>query len=126
MYLSHTPAGASTYQLVHYVQAARSGRFCQFDWGSSEMNMDKYGRPTPPDYNLNNVQARVILHYSDNDWLSAPVDVERLYKKLPNAEINHIPDKKYEHMDFVWGIGAKEVLYKPIIASMKLYEKFVG
>lgn len=126
VYLSHTPAGASTYQLVHYIQEARSGRFCQFDWGSNEENMVKYGSITPPDYNLNNVRARVILHYSDNDWLSAPLDVQRLYMKLPNAEMNHIPDKKFEHMDFVWGSSTMNILYKPIITSMKLYEQIVG
>lgn len=67
-----------------------------FDWGSPEDNMAKYGNVTPPDYALNNVRARVILHYSDNDWLSAPIDVERLHAKLPNAERHHIPDKKFE------------------------------
>lgn len=88
--------------------------------------MRRYGQITPPDYNLTNVASRVILHYSDNDWLSAPIDVQRLYDKLPNAEYNHIPDERFEHMDFVWGIGAKNVLYKPIIASMKMYDKIMS
>lgn len=126
VFLSHTPAGAATYQLVHFVQEARSGRFCQFDWGSEDENMARYGRPTPPAYNLKNVLTRVILHYSDNDWLSSPIDVRRLYAKLPNAEMNHIPDEQFEHMDFVWGIGARKVLYEPIIASMKLYDRLVA
>lgn len=126
MYLSHTPAGAATYQLVHFVQEAQSGRFCQFDMGSPEDNMRSYGSVTPPEYNLENVVSRVILHYSDNDWLSSPIDVQRLHTKLPNAEMNHIPDEKFEHMDFVWGIGARSVLYDPIIASMKLYDSIVG
>lgn len=102
MYLSHTPAGAATYQLVHYVQTARSGRFCKFDWGSPEDNMRKYEAPSPPDYNLGNVFARVILHYSDNDWLSSPIDVQRLYSRLPNAELNHIPDEKFEQYVFFY------------------------
>lgn len=57
--------------------------------------MIKHGSITPPDYNLSNVKSRVILHYSDNDWLSSPIDVDRLYAKLPNAQINHIPDERY-------------------------------
>lgn len=96
VYLSHTPAGAATYQLIHYVQGARSGRFRQFDWGSPAENMKKHGFEHPPEYNLKNVLARVILHYSDNDWLSATVDVDRLYAQLPNAERNHIPDERFE------------------------------
>lgn len=35
------------------------------------MNQIKYGRLTPPDYDLKKVTAPVALHYSDNDWLSA-------------------------------------------------------
>lgn len=29
----------------------------------------------------------------------------------------------FTDMDFVWGIGARDVLYNPIIASMELYDK---
>lgn len=58
--------------------------------------MIKHGSVTPPDYDLSNVKSRVILHYSDNDWLSSPIDVDRLFAKLPNAQINHIPDERYK------------------------------
>lgn len=126
MFLSHTPAGASTYQLLHYVQEARSKRFAQYDMGSAQKNYLKYGTIAPPDYNLANVKSRVILHYSDNDWLSSPIDVQRLHQLLPNSEMNHIPDEKFEHMDFVWGMGTRSMLYEPIIASMKLYDRLVG
>lgn len=85
--------------------------------------MDKHGSQIPPEYNLKNVLARVILHYSDNDWLASPIDVERLYGQLPNVEKNHIPDALFEHMDFVWGWSARDVLYNPIITSMQLYDK---
>lgn len=90
------PAGSSTYQLIHYIQGAKTGRFCQFDWGSKEENMLKHGSETPPDYKLNRVTSRVVLHYSDNDWLSSPIDVDRLYAKLPNVQRNHVPDRRYE------------------------------
>lgn len=98
--MSHTPAGAATYQLMHYIQGSQTGRFCKFDWGSTEENMLRYGRPTPPDYNLSNVVSRVILHYSDNDWLNSPIDVARLYAKLPNAKRSHVSDRKYAFFFF--------------------------
>lgn len=129
VFLSHLPAGAATYQLVHYVQEANSKRFCKFDMGSPLDNFEKYGSIIPPEYNLANVVAPVILHYSDNDWLASSIDVERLYRKLPNAKLQPVPDRTYEHMDFVWGIKARTHIYEPIIASMKLYDKlarFVG
>lgn len=120
--MSHTPAGAATYQMVHYVQEGSSGRFCKFDMGSPQLNFAKYGSEYPPDYNLKNVISRVILHYADNDWLAAVEDVQRLYLQLPNAELNHVPDPRFEHMDFVWGIETRKMLYEPIVASMKLYD----
>lgn len=58
--------------------------------------MIKHGSEIPPDYTLSRVTSRVILHYSDNDWLSSPIDVDRLYGKLPNVQRNHVPDKRYE------------------------------
>lgn len=88
--------------------------------------MEMYGSVTPPKYNLKNVVTRVILHYSDNDWLAAVEDVHKLYLRLPNAELDHMSDLQFEHMDFVWGIDAREILYEPIIASMKLYDRLVG
>lgn len=33
---------------------------------------------------------------------------------------------RFEHMDFVWGMGARKDLYEPIIASMKLYDSITG
>lgn len=57
--------------------------------------MLKHGSETPPDYKLNRVTSRVVLHYSDNDWLSSPIDVDRLYAKLPNVQRNHVPDRRY-------------------------------
>lgn len=123
VFLSHTPAGASTYQLLHYVQGARSKRFAKFDYGSSEMNLAKYGSVSPPDYKLKNVRTRVILHYADNDWLAAVSDVKRLHSQLPDSQLNHMPDRMFEHMDFIWGSGTRKVLYNEIIGSMKLYDR---
>lgn len=69
----------------------------------------------PPDYNLKNVHARVILHYSDNDWLSAPIDVARLHAQLPNAEKNHIPDEKFERKLFLmWNFYPKKIEFNAI------------
>lgn len=92
IYLTHTPAGASTQQILHYAQEYKSGRFCQYDYGLQ--NFRKYGSASPPSYNLSNVKARVVLHYSDNDWFSSPIDVDRLFKQLPNAELDHVPDPR--------------------------------
>jgi hypothetical protein len=42
-----------------------------FDYGYFE-NKRVYGQSAPPDYELSKITAPVFLHYSGNDWLSAP------------------------------------------------------
>ncbi len=41
------------------------------DWGA-KANMEEYGQPTPPPYNLTKVTAPVVLFWGENDWLAAP------------------------------------------------------
>lgn len=118
--MGHTPAGISTYQILHYLQVGQTDRFTTFNWGSPQRNFEKYGSETPREYNLNNVRVPIVLHYSDNDWLASSVDVIRLYNVLPYAVLDHISDREFEHMDYVWGIKTRQMLYYPIIRSMEL------
>ena len=46
-------------------------RFQRMDWGA-KTNMEEYGQPTPPPYNLTKVTAPVVLFWGENDWLAAP------------------------------------------------------
>lgn len=41
------------------------------DWGTKQ-NMEEYGQPTPPPYNLTTVTAPVVLYWGENDWLASP------------------------------------------------------
>lgn len=117
--LSHTPAGAATDQLLHYGQLVNSGRFRQFDHGRVG-NLIRYKRTSPPDYNLNNVKARVALYHSQNDWLAVVKDTQKLARSLPNVVLNYlVPHKKFNHVDFTWGIDAPFLLYDEIMRTMK-------
>lgn len=69
--LGHEPGGASIKTVVHYAQEVISGRFCKFDYGSSQANMKVYNTTYPPDYDLKKVRGfPVTLVYSKNDWLA--------------------------------------------------------
>lgn len=82
--------------------------------------MKEYGRPTPPSYNLKKVTAPVYLHYSRNDWLSNEKDVNTLYKELGNCLGKFLsPDNKFNHVDYIYGIDAKALLYDRILGLMK-------
>ena len=120
--LGHTPAGASTDQMIHYGQLIRSGRFRQYDHGAVT-NLLRYGSLTPPRYNLNNVRAPVALHYSLNDWLAEPVDVHELFRGLGNCIGGFlVSDARFNHFDFLWAIDARSLVYRQVLDIMRRFE----
>lgn len=119
--MANTPAGASVSQIVHYGQGINSGLFRQFDYGLGG-NLMKYGRLTPPEYPLELITCPIALHYSHNDWLSSPVDVELLARRLPSLIGKYLVlDPKFNHMDFVYAWGAKAVLYDTVMELMSVH-----
>lgn len=116
--LGHTPAGASSRQLVHFGQLYKSKRFLHFDHGWIT-NKRIYGSFKPPAYNLSNIRTPVFLHYSDNDWLSTPPDVDRLSKEIKSVFGKfRVPLAKFNHLDFVFAIDAKELIYDRLLSIM--------
>lgn len=67
--LSHTPAGASTRQLLHYGQGVSSKKFRKYDFGNE--NIVKYNSEEPPEYNIKKMTARIATFYGPNDILAA-------------------------------------------------------
>ncbi|KAJ6646747.1 Lipase 3 [Pseudolycoriella hygida] len=122
--MGHTPAGASTNQMIHYGQEIRSSQFRQFDYGL--FNLIHHGSFTPPKYNLANVRAPVSLYYSLNDLLSEPVDVEKLWQSLGNPVHKIlIADSRFNHFDYVWAIDQRTLVYDRIVSIMTSQESGV-
>lgn len=100
-----------------------SPRFCQFDYGVKR-NLIIYNRSAPPEYNLKNCTARVAIFYSDHDTLTAPRDIRRLPNELPNLyTVKRVEDDTFNHIDFVWAVDAKELVYDYIIGWLKVEEE---
>ncbi|XP_069696403.1 lipase 1-like isoform X2 [Periplaneta americana] len=117
--LAHTPAGASTRQVLHFAQLALSGEFQQFDFGE-EKNMEVYGQTVPPVYDIRKVTTPVALYYSDNDKLAPYYNVKLIASVLPKVKSKfRVPLKAFNHLDFMWGSGANVLLYKEVIRLMK-------
>lgn len=118
VYLSHTPAGTSAWNIVHFGQNYLSGKFRRFDLGNEKKNIDLYGQSSPPEYDLTKITNKYIALFSSlNDWLAPPEDVLTLKHtlKVPLLEDHVVPNPKWNHLDFIWGKDAGQVVYKRVI-----------
>lgn len=104
VYVSHTPAGTSAWDIVHWAQSVNSRRFSKFDYGS-KMNRIKYNSDKPPEYKLKKITNKYIALFSaQNDWLADPDDVQALRDALCVDLIEDyvVPFKEWNHLDFIW------------------------
>ncbi|XP_037820554.1 lipase 3 [Lucilia sericata] len=122
--LSHTPSGASIKQLEHFGQLMKSGHFRKFDRGYLR-NQLEYNRMTPPDYDLNKVKVPVALYYSMNDMLVSTTGVDRLARELPQVIDKYlVPMEKFNHLDFLWAIDVKTLVYNRLVRNIRRVENF--
>nr|XP_016927866.1 lipase 3 [Drosophila suzukii] len=115
--MATTPAGCSVNQIFHYLQEYNSGYFRQFDYGSTR-NKKEYSSKTPPEYDVAGIDVPTYLYYSDNDYFASLIDVDRLrYVMNPSAlrSAYRLPEEKWNHIDFLWGLNVKEILYDRVI-----------
>lgn len=120
--VGHAPAGTSTLNMLHYAQSVNTGAWSGYDLGNEAANMQRWNSSTPPNYRYDVVTAPVALHWSLNDWLVVPQDAADLASKLPNVVLNHeVAEAAYTHLDFLWGIHNRKLLYGPTLEFMKKY-----
>ncbi|KAI4454128.1 lysosomal acid lipase-related [Holotrichia oblita] len=140
--LTNAPAGAATKQLLHYAQGINSGthslnshvlmlinyffaflgHFRRYDHGWIS-NLIQYGSISPPSYDTSAIRAPVALLYSANDWLAAIIDVKQLESELPNVVTSYlVSDSKFNHLDFVFAIDIRELLYDRVLTLLEKYQ----
>ncbi|XP_012160002.1 lipase 3 [Ceratitis capitata] len=122
----NVPVGASSKQVLHYVQQYVTGGFNQFDYGTVDSNIRQYGQPSPPSYNVSSVRNCISLYYSETDYMCAAEDVRRLGRDLQCAELNRMPYTAWNHGDFVWSRYARKALHEPIIARISSWSEAAG
>ncbi|VDI70066.1 Hypothetical predicted protein, partial [Mytilus galloprovincialis] len=117
VYVSHSPAGTSVKNMIHYSQAIKSGKYQKYDYGPVG-NKQHYGQKTPPQYDVGNMKTPVLLYSAVNDWLADPKDVSYLKTQL-HTRYNSTEIPKWNHLDFTWGIDAGKILYSQLIQILK-------
>ncbi|VDD90165.1 unnamed protein product [Enterobius vermicularis] len=125
VYLTHTPAGTSTRNIFHWSQMVKSKMVQKYDYGTNEENYRHYGQPTPPVYNLTNIDAQIYIFWSDKDWLADQTDVEdsllNVLRPYCMKNVSRLVD--FNHVDFIWGLRAADEIYKPILQTIKIHEQ---
>ncbi|XP_062520480.1 gastric triacylglycerol lipase-like [Corticium candelabrum] len=119
VYLSHTPAGTSVQNVIHFVQEVNSNKFQMYDYGSPQANADHYsGMTAPPVYNLTDFHVPVYTYQGTNDWLADSEDVVWLKSQLSSLQGNKTING-YEHLDFIWATDVATQVYGHIIDEAK-------
>ncbi|KAH1026827.1 gastric triacylglycerol lipase [Dendroctonus ponderosae] len=118
-FLSYFPAGSSVYLTSHAMQMYAEGDFRPLDYQNPFMNLQKYQGLSLPSYNLSLVDHPVSLHYGDGDTLVTEEDISFTESRLPRVVGKvRVPFTHFNHMDFMVGSDAKDLVYKELIYLM--------
>jgi lysosomal acid lipase/cholesteryl ester hydrolase len=117
VYLTHTPAGTSTQNIVHWAQMVLSGQVEMYDYQNTKDNQNHYGQAKPPLYDFTKIGGDIYLYRSPPDWLATQKDIEEFLLPTLNPSVikadNNLDD--FNHLDFIWGMRAAAEVYAPII-----------
>lgn len=104
----------------HFFQLYMSKRFAMYDYGH-QGNINFYGSPRSPDYDLNKVTSdRIILVRGLSDFLSDPTDQLRIVRELGTKPYLDIVIPEYNHFDFIDGKNLTKRVNEP--ALLAIYE----
>ncbi|XP_020173308.1 triacylglycerol lipase 2 [Aegilops tauschii subsp. strangulata] len=121
VFLQYEPQPTSTKTMVHLAQTFRDGVLSKYDYVWPGVNVEKYGQPDPPAYNMSNIPAGfpLFLSYGGRDELADPGDVGRLLGDLRGHDPGRLTVQyleQFAHADFVIGTCAKDYVYNHVVS----------
>ncbi|XP_073158293.1 triacylglycerol lipase 2-like [Henckelia pumila] len=120
--IKNEPQSTSTKNLIHLSQTVRNAKLSKYDYGSAQLNIQHYGAPDPPVYDLSKISGDIplLLSYGGRDALSDVKDVEDLLDALKldkSVQVQYV--KNYAHVDFVMGVTAKDLIYNRVMSFFR-------
>ncbi|KAL0123903.1 hypothetical protein PUN28_006026 [Cardiocondyla obscurior] len=119
--LSYVPAGSSVQAFEHYYQNVLAKDFRHYDFGIAE-NYRRYKQKTPPSYDVKKISAPINIFYSENDMIVTEKNILELDKRLPNVVTKKVPYKLFNHVDFLWAIEVKTLLYDNVLELLQKFD----
>ncbi|RDX66786.1 Triacylglycerol lipase 2, partial [Mucuna pruriens] len=125
VYLDHGLPPTATMNLIHLSQMIRRGNIAKYDYNDVGENMQHYGQPVPPLYDMTAIpnEFPLFLSHGGLDMLADVNDVQLLLSDLRDHHANKLVvlfSGEYGHVDFVMGVNVKQIVYDPMIAFFKL------
>ncbi|NXT08022.1 LIPM Lipase, partial [Prunella fulvescens] len=116
VYVGHTPAGSSVQNIIHWLQV----NLPSFHPVPNRASLVPCGQPAPgaPFYDVQHMEVPTAMWNAGQDCLADPRDTALLLPQVKNL-IHHKLIPHWNHMDFVLGLDATEILYREILDIMK-------
>jgi lysosomal acid lipase/cholesteryl ester hydrolase len=125
VYVSETPAGTSSQNMMHWLQGVNTPTFQKYDYGSEEENIRHYGVSVPPLYDLSKLALNTAIFAGSNDYLADTTDVQRILDEAPKDMIVYYDNQPdYAHLDFVWAPSARLRIYGKVVKLLSQYSSF--
>jgi pimeloyl-ACP methyl ester carboxylesterase len=122
VYASHVPDGTSVKNMIHFAQGVQSNLFEEYDYGTPEKNQQHYNQTIPPAYSLRGITVPTAIFSGGEDWLADPTDADYIYDNIdPKTLVFRKTIPNYNHMDFVWGLSANNLIYTDLLNQMQKY-----
>ncbi|KAK8766005.1 hypothetical protein V5799_007207 [Amblyomma americanum] len=124
VYMAHYPSGGSQKNMEQFFQIRRAKQFLKYNYGLPG-NLQRYGQPVAPRYDLSRVGVPVAFFSSLADYLAPPEDVATLRDNLRHVLVYDyvVPDPNFSHLDFVLGVRACEILYKTVLQLLDIWSR---
>ncbi|XP_074029931.1 lipase 1 isoform X2 [Leptinotarsa decemlineata] len=106
---------------THYYQFYLTGEFRNYDY-DIEGNMEVYGQPYPPTYNLTQIPVPMSIFLGANDWLATETNGKQIYSEIqPSLRCGYdvVPFRKWSHLDFLIAKDLPKYLYKYMFNKIK-------